>query len=183
MRRPIKQIAAPLAVDARAPKRGDGGSRSRRGDQITVAAGCDDYAHYPFTESVLDHARLQPYIHDCVVDISEGRHTYSYIIFFKRHRRLPLNCSLGSLFRGDVVVMRLGTRNARVVNMRGRDSALVDFAMEQYYVPFLYALTVLTSHVRRFIHTLGSLRVARRLPKRLAFDKPLYARSSSQRVR
>jgi hypothetical protein len=36
-------------------------------------------------EILLQEAALQPYIHDCQITIYEGRHTYQYCVFFKRH--------------------------------------------------------------------------------------------------
>ncbi|KAI6116971.1 hypothetical protein EDD17DRAFT_1416939, partial [Pisolithus thermaeus] len=58
---------------------------------------------YPVAESVLQDAALQPYVHNCQITVHEGRHTYHYCIFFKRHCRLRANPMLGK-FRGDVVV-------------------------------------------------------------------------------
>jgi hypothetical protein len=86
---------------------------------------------YPFAESVLQDAALQPYVHDCVVRVNEGPHTYNFRVFFKRHCRLRLNMSLSKQsvptnFRGDIVVMKIGVRN-EYVNMRGRDGILSDW--------------------------------------------------------
>jgi hypothetical protein len=76
---------------------------------------------------------IQPHIHDCIVNVQEGQHTYRYRVFFKRHRRLrfnqssPLRAGRNTL-RGDIVVMRMGTLHPRpVINMRARDSAISDF--------------------------------------------------------
>lgn len=85
---------------------------------------------------MLDEAILQPYVHDCVMNVSEGRHTYNFCIFFKRHCRLKANNLLmkklrsGGVFRGDVLVMRLGTRFG-YVNMGGRDNIVSDWAVRR----------------------------------------------------
>ncbi|KAF9233012.1 hypothetical protein BU15DRAFT_7429, partial [Melanogaster broomeanus] len=62
---------------------------------------------FPIAESLLQDFRLQPYIHNCEVSVIEGRHTYKFSVFFKRHCRLHSNTLLGgdvADFHGDVVV-------------------------------------------------------------------------------
>lgn len=103
--------------------------------QVLVTTRCADRrvkgSRYPFVESLLEDAVLQPYIHDCMVQIWEGRHLYRFRVFFKRHCHLPINRSLPELsLRGDGVVMRLSKgNNLSVINMRGRDSILSDYAI------------------------------------------------------
>ncbi|KAG6369654.1 hypothetical protein JVT61DRAFT_14153 [Boletus reticuloceps] len=80
-------------------------------------------------ETLLQEAALQPYIHDCQITVHEGRHTYHYHVFFKRHCRLHTNTMLSDgddHFRGDVAIMRIGSRTG-IMNMRGRDSAMADY--------------------------------------------------------
>ncbi|KAG6371101.1 hypothetical protein JVT61DRAFT_10642 [Boletus reticuloceps] len=89
---------------------------------------------FPVPESLLQDARLQPYVHDCHVTVHEGRHTYCFRIFFKRHCRLlpnPILSGMDYQFRGDAVVVRIGGI-ASAVNMRGRDSVIADFMMHSY---------------------------------------------------
>jgi hypothetical protein len=85
-------------------------------------------------ESVFEDAVLQPYVHDCMVTVHEGRHIYQFSVFFKRHCHLRLNQSLhrlgGSSHHGDVVVMRIGS-NGCYVNMRDRDTILSDWFMQK----------------------------------------------------
>ena len=86
--------------------------------------------HFPVAESLLQDARMQPYVHDCEVTVHKGRHTYRFCIFFKRHCHLqsnPLLSTMGNQFRGNAVVMRVG--GSSVVNMHGRDAAVADFMM------------------------------------------------------
>jgi hypothetical protein len=47
-------------------------------------------------EILLQEAALQPYIHDCQITIYEGRHTYQYCVFFKRHCCRHTNTLLSS---------------------------------------------------------------------------------------
>ncbi|KAI6031057.1 hypothetical protein BKA83DRAFT_4035378, partial [Pisolithus microcarpus] len=105
--------------------------RPRQVEMLTRCAGTDyGSPHFPIAESLLQDAPLQPYIHDCEVIVREGQHTYYYCVFFKRHCRLQTNAllsSMGSKFRGDVVVMRIGTRTRSVVNMRARDVVITDY--------------------------------------------------------
>ena len=84
-------------------------------------------------ETLLQEAALQPYIHDCQITVYEGRHTYQYCVFFKRHCRLRTNTLLSGAddgFRGDIAIMRIGSRT-RVMNMRARDSAITDYIITQ----------------------------------------------------
>ncbi|KAI6096405.1 hypothetical protein F5141DRAFT_964374, partial [Pisolithus sp. B1] len=104
--------------------------------QVTMPTRCADSSQmvtasrFPNAESLFQEPCLQPYIHNCEVTIVEGRHTYRFHVFFKRHCRLrpnPLLSRDDNEFRGDAVVMRVGTRS--VVNMRPRDAALADYMM------------------------------------------------------
>ncbi|KAF8578917.1 hypothetical protein K439DRAFT_1360845, partial [Ramaria rubella] len=83
--------------------------------QIHVPTRCSrnsSHRCYPFVESVFEGAMVQPSIHDCLVYIVEGRHTYHFHIFFKCHFRLLVNQAVhptnGMAFCGDVLVMRVG---------------------------------------------------------------------------
>lgn len=85
---------------------------------------------FPFLESVMNDQRTQPYIHDCLVEVLEGRAKHFFRVFFKNHLFLPLN-KCGD-FRGDAVIMRVGKHSpAAVVNMREKDIYLADFIMRR----------------------------------------------------
>jgi hypothetical protein len=89
---------------------------------------------FPFAESIIDDARLQPYIHDCAVTVYEAHHVYRYRVYFKRHCRLGINHSIpgNTSFRGDALVMRVAARNElAVVNMRERDTIVSDFMISR----------------------------------------------------
>lgn len=88
---------------------------------------------YPFAETVFSGATQQPYIHDCLVTLFEGKKIHYFCIFFKKHARLPVNQSTPELeaasFRGEAVVTRSSDLHRTSVNMRGRDAKLADFIM------------------------------------------------------
>jgi hypothetical protein len=98
---------------------------------------------YPFAESVLGGSTMQPYVHNCMVDVKERGRTYRFTVFFKRHCMLPINNCITRLkyqahldtqpFRGDIVVMRVASKNTgSYVNMRDRDTILSDFVVIRY---------------------------------------------------
>lgn len=87
---------------------------------------------YPFAESVLPDAKLQPYVHDCIVNVKEGDRTYRFRVFYKHHTRMQPNSFLPNTdcdsMRGSMFVMRVAALDAAsVVNMRERDRILADF--------------------------------------------------------
>ncbi|KAI0083091.1 hypothetical protein BDY19DRAFT_865163, partial [Irpex rosettiformis] len=94
---------------------------------VKVATRCLRGQRYPFVESVLDYAVLQPYVHDCTLRICEGGRWTSFLLFFKRHCRLPHN---RGAFRGDLLVMRT-THDGKVINMRERDRTLANWAIKR----------------------------------------------------
>ncbi|KAG1867182.1 hypothetical protein DFJ58DRAFT_654424 [Suillus subalutaceus] len=52
--------------------------------------------HFPVPESLLQEATMQPYVHNCFVNVCEGRHIYRFCIFFKQHLHLRANVLLSS---------------------------------------------------------------------------------------
>ncbi|KIJ31079.1 hypothetical protein M422DRAFT_783854 [Sphaerobolus stellatus SS14] len=72
----------------------------------------------------MEAANLQPYIHDTLMEVREGRNVYWFQVFYKRHCYLPINFNVqpirNGIFRGDVVAMKVGQRQ-QYVNMAGRD--------------------------------------------------------------
>jgi hypothetical protein len=91
---------------------------------------------------------MQAYIHNCLVEVREGGHTYYFSVFFKRHCMLPINNCLDRLrdgaedmnikpFRGDILVMRVASKNHEsCINMRERDTILSDFLVIQCVISF-----------------------------------------------
>jgi hypothetical protein len=73
---------------------------------------------------LLSDPRKQPYIHDIAVSIFYRRKEYKFLIFFKRHKLLPINQSIRQLanvdFEGDLVVVAMGNK-VGVRNLRGGD--------------------------------------------------------------
>lgn len=108
--------------------------------QILVDTRCPEdkrQPRYPLAECHFPDARLQPYVHSCLVKIREGHRVHYFTFFYKNHIRLATNISVGHIdrpypFRSDVIVMRCAARDHRsFVNMRGRDSALSDVAVRR----------------------------------------------------
>ena len=89
---------------------------------------------FPFAESVLADGKIQPFVHDCIVTVYEGRQIHRFRVFFKRHQKLPANRCLpdGISVRGDIVAMRVGALDQlSVVNMRGRDTVVSDYMVKR----------------------------------------------------
>jgi hypothetical protein len=70
-----------------------------------------------------------------MLNVQEGTSWYQFCIFFKRHCHLPANKALlhkdiagNNIFRGDAMIMRVGTRR-QYVNMQGRDIILSDWVI------------------------------------------------------
>jgi hypothetical protein len=86
---------------------------------------------YPYAESVLADSKIQPYVHDCLVTVTESDKTYRFRVFYKIHAKLRQNRYLLGL-RGSMFVMRAGAfEHHSVVNMRERDVILADFLVKK----------------------------------------------------
>ena len=97
------------------------------------------HSRLPFPENHLGELQLQPYVHNCIVTIREGRRTHRFMVFFKRHCRLLANQCLMTMvqgdaaivtIQGDVIIMRMGSK-ASYVNMRTGDAKRTDWLMRQ----------------------------------------------------
>ena len=109
----------------------------RRPYQVLVPTRCrfpprEVGPRFPFAESILDDAAVQPYVHDCIVNIKEGQHTHQFRVFYKRHVWLHTNTFLPMTdcvsMRGSMLVMRVAALDSSsIVNMQGRDTILADF--------------------------------------------------------
>lgn len=87
-------------------------------------------------EEVMGGIRTQPYVHDVIVTVIRGQHSYRFNIFMKNHRLLPINSTIsalvpGSQWNGDVLVMKMGRTVPGVINMSGADGQLADFAVRR----------------------------------------------------
>ncbi|KAG2100707.1 uncharacterized protein F5147DRAFT_581939, partial [Suillus discolor] len=69
--------------------------------QVTMLTQCSDHLHsgkrFPVPESLLDCATVQPYMHNYLVTLHEGRHIYQFCVFFKQHCHLRTNPLLSSI--------------------------------------------------------------------------------------
>ena len=103
---------------------------------VDVTTRCAGQLRFPFVESVVGNTPLQSYVHDCVVTVIDGRQSHRYVVFFKRHCALPSNGLISRLccpftFRGDIVVMRIGSRHGHVVNMRPGDAVVANLVIAE----------------------------------------------------
>ena len=87
---------------------------------------------FPFAESILDNAAVQPYVHDAIVNVKEGQHTHQFRVFYKWHVWLHTNTFLPMTdcvsMRGSMLVMHVAALDSSsIVSMWGGDTILVDF--------------------------------------------------------
>ncbi|KAJ3752217.1 hypothetical protein EV360DRAFT_88962 [Lentinula raphanica] len=90
---------------------------------------------FVYASLLLSGHRLQPYIHDTVVHIRYNRNIFTFLVFFKRHKRLPVNVSIrkigGKAINGDVLLVACGTK-CSVRNMRsGVEDKAADLAIKR----------------------------------------------------
>ncbi|KJA14386.1 hypothetical protein HYPSUDRAFT_208734 [Hypholoma sublateritium FD-334 SS-4] len=81
---------------------------------------------YPWVEGLFNDRRLQPYIHDTIITVSRNGSEHKFVVFCQNHRYLPSNATVGGRWRGNIVVMKIGTGDNGVVNMPLQDSLLID---------------------------------------------------------
>jgi len=86
---------------------------------------------FALVDSVLDHLP-----HVCEVGIIDGKTTNFFYIFFTRGRNIRVNRAVKTLssnliWTGDILIMRGSARSQGVVNMRGHDGKLADFALKK----------------------------------------------------
>lgn len=102
--------------------------------EYVVIQTCDSgYNRFPLVEGLFAELRIQPFIHDCKIVVLEGRVVHEFRVFCKNHQHLSDNTSLQDFsWKGDLVIMRAGKKQrGSVVNMRGRDAGLADYAIRQ----------------------------------------------------
>ncbi|KAK0438892.1 uncharacterized protein EV420DRAFT_1256501, partial [Desarmillaria tabescens] len=63
---------------------------------------------FPFIEGVFSGMDMQPFIHDKVIEVSEGHRLHRFHVFLKNHCHLPTMDIGGKSWHGDIVVMRIG---------------------------------------------------------------------------
>ncbi|KJA19402.1 hypothetical protein HYPSUDRAFT_204619 [Hypholoma sublateritium FD-334 SS-4] len=89
---------------------------------------------YPWVEGLFNNRRLQPYIHDTMITVNRNGSEHKFMVFCQNHRYLPSNATVGGCWRGDIVVMKIGTADSGVVNMPLQESLLVDDAIIHGFV-------------------------------------------------
>lgn len=139
---------------------------------------------FPVAESVLMDAVLQPYVHDCLVLIREGRQTHRFRVFFKRHTRLRHNPSLSRSLRqsertGEFLVMRASAlKLMSVVNMRGGDLMLADWMISRWVQPEnspTHLLICISFVFYRFVRKVRGIKRGP-LPRTVTFVKDINSR-------
>ncbi|OCB88909.1 hypothetical protein A7U60_g4005 [Sanghuangporus baumii] len=107
-------------------------SRTTRPRNVGVPTRVGNGVMFPSAEVVLDDMALQPYIHDAFIVLRTAREVHLFTVFFKNHKRLPRNASIGKVFYGDALIMRRGASETRpYVNLRPDDGELVDYVMKR----------------------------------------------------
>jgi len=72
--------------------------------------------------------------------VFDGKSINHFYIFFGRGRNIRVNRAVKALSRdlswtGDILIVRGSARSQGVVNMRGQDGKLTDFALKKYVFP------------------------------------------------
>ncbi|KAI0641416.1 hypothetical protein C8Q79DRAFT_919327 [Trametes meyenii] len=111
------------------------GANEPKSRPLTLITRCDGDLRYPLVESVLGDMTIQPYVHNCSVTVLHRGRESSYTVFYRLHRRLPINRSVALLthnhsVRRDIVVMRTD-RAGRVTSMRHGDAVVADRIVER----------------------------------------------------
>jgi hypothetical protein len=75
--------------------------------------------------------------HVCEVGVFDGKSTNYFYIFFSKGRNIRVNRAVKALssdlsWTGDILVVRGSARSEGIVNMRGHDRQLADFALKKY---------------------------------------------------
>lgn len=96
---------------------------------------CNANGRAPRTDLIFSEGNIQPYVHDGVFSVVHRGKTSRFHVFVKNHKALSKNrivqrWTLGVLWKGDILVMRKGVAH-EVVNMRGKDANLIDYAIKR----------------------------------------------------
>ena len=102
------------------------------------------HRRFALVDSILDNL---PRV--CEVGVFDGKSINYFYIFFSRGRNIRVNRPVKTLsnnfsWTGDILILRGSARSQGVVNMRGHDSKLADFALKKY-VFLSQVVLVLTS--------------------------------------
>ncbi|KAH7871144.1 hypothetical protein F5051DRAFT_447626 [Lentinula edodes] len=110
---------------------------------------------FVFAGDLLSEPRIQPYIHDIALTVRYCGKSFTFLVFFKRHKLLPPNQSIQNLqgghMRGDVLVVACGKR----VPIRNLRSGLEDRAADRA--------------IKRLTEALNPIETRRRFPSTISF--------------
>ncbi len=103
---------------------------------VKVITQDDGSRRFAFLNGVLgDHIQL--HIRTCEVTVVDRRgRNHRFQFFFKNHCHLPINQTVealkeGRFWNGDIAILRSAAHSDGVVNMRGHDAHLADFALQK----------------------------------------------------
>ncbi|KDR71188.1 hypothetical protein GALMADRAFT_144249 [Galerina marginata CBS 339.88] len=91
----------------------------------------------PIVEEVFGSDNIRAQVHDAEVTVHRGHRIHRFYIFVTNHQDLPLNAAVASLipgqiWRGNILVMRLGSKVNGVVNLRTGDKQLIRYVLRQF---------------------------------------------------
>jgi len=98
---------------------------------INVVAQNNGLSKNPCINGILD-----PTLNAYEITIFDGKRMNNFYIFFSPTKSIRVNQAVRSLtmvtyWTGDILIMRGGVRAKGVVNMRGHDAKLADFALKR----------------------------------------------------
>ena len=98
-----------------------------------IIAQDNGHRRFALIDSVLDSDRL-PHVYE--VGMFDGKSMNQFYIFFSQGHNICVNQAVKALssdllWTGDILIVRGSAQSQGVVNMRGRDSKLADFALKK----------------------------------------------------
>lgn len=89
---------------------------------------------YPWVEGLFEHRYIQPHIHNAKITVRQNGKKHDFVLFCQNHCHLPLNSTVAGQWRGDIVVMKMGTERSDYVNMASRDAYWIDQAVNRFAI-------------------------------------------------
>ncbi|KDR77445.1 hypothetical protein GALMADRAFT_209805 [Galerina marginata CBS 339.88] len=106
------------------------GTTSKNPIRIPIRTRTTKELRDPIVEEVFGSDNVRVQVHDAEVTLRRGRQLHRFCIFVTNRQALPLNAAVASLspgriWRGNILVMRLGSKVNGVVNLRTGDQRLI----------------------------------------------------------
>lgn len=101
-----------------------------------IIAQDNGHRRFALVDGVLDNLP-----HVCEVGVFDGKSINQFYIFFSQGHNIRVNRAVKALssdlsWNGDILIVRGSARSQGVVNMRGHDRKLADFALKKYVFCF-----------------------------------------------